>query len=91
MSRIIAFQDSFIRIIIDNELGYHSSQMPETDCLEAAKSTRGQGHEDAPIIAMTAHAIKRDREMYLGSGMNDYTSKPIKREPVFEIIEKWHF
>jgi CheY-like chemotaxis protein len=38
---------------------------------------------------MTAHAMKGDREMCLEAGMDDYITKPIKREVVFEVLEKW--
>ena len=38
---------------------------------------------------MTAHAMKGDREMCLEAGMNDYITKPIKRETVFETINKY--
>jgi len=41
-----------------------------------------------PIIAMTAHAMKGDRKMCLESGMDGYITKPIKRELIFEILEK---
>lgn len=44
-----------------------------------------------PIIAMTANAVKGDREKCFEAGMADYTTKPIKRETVFDIIEKWVF
>jgi len=44
-----------------------------------------------PIVAMTAHAMKGDRERCLGAGMDDYIPKPIKRELVYEIVEKWVF
>ncbi len=44
-----------------------------------------------PIVAMTAHAMKGDREMCLEAGMDDYITKPIKRELVFEMIKKWVF
>ena len=66
-------------------------QMPETDGLEATKILRERGFTDIPIVAMTANAMKGDREICLNAGMNDYISKPIKREIVFEIIEKWLF
>lgn len=42
-----------------------------------------------PIIAMTAGAMKGDRETCLEAGMDDYITKPIKREIVFEVLEKW--
>ncbi|THB78801.1 MAG: response regulator [Desulfobulbaceae bacterium] len=63
-------------------------QMPEMDGLEATKRIREAGH-DVPIIAMTANAMKGDREKCLDAGMDDYISKPIKREVVFKILEKW--
>ncbi|WP_456384746.1 response regulator [Desulfolithobacter sp.] len=64
-------------------------QMPEMDGLEATREIRRRGLTELPIVAMTANAMKGDREKCLESGMNDYISKPIKREIVFEIIEKW--
>ena len=64
-------------------------QMPEMDGLEATRAIRDQGFAEIPIVAMTANAMKGDREICLNSGMNDYITKPIKRELVFEIIEKW--
>jgi signal transduction histidine kinase/DNA-binding response OmpR family regulator len=42
-----------------------------------------------PIIAMTANAMDGDRDKCLTSGMDDYIPKPIKREVVFKVIEKW--
>ena len=44
-----------------------------------------------PIVAMTAHAMKGDREKCIKAGMDDYITKPIKREIVFGILEKWVF
>jgi CheY-like chemotaxis protein len=45
--------------------------------------------ERVPIVAMTANALKGDREKCLDVGMDDYMTKPIKRETVFEIVDKW--
>lgn len=44
-----------------------------------------------PIIAMTAKAMEGDTEVCLEAGMDDYISKPIKRELVFDILDKWIF
>jgi CheY-like chemotaxis protein len=44
-----------------------------------------------PIVAMTAHAMKGDKENCIEAGMDDYIPKPIKREVVFQILEKWVF
>jgi len=64
-------------------------QMPELDGLTATKELRCRGFTTVPIIAMTANAMKGDREICLEAGMNDYITKPVKREIIFEIIEKW--
>jgi PAS domain S-box-containing protein len=45
--------------------------------------------ERIPIIAMTAHAMKGDREKCIAAGMDDYTPKPINPEELLEKIEKW--
>ncbi len=66
-------------------------QMPEMDGKAATQTLRRLGFEDVPIVAMTAHAMKGDREMCLEAGMNDYVTKPIKRETVFEVIKKYVF
>ncbi len=67
-------------------------QMPEMDGLTATKMIRDPKskvkNHDVVIIAMTAHAMKQDREMCLNAGMNDYISKPIKPKTLFEVIEK---
>ena len=41
------------------------------------------------IVAMTAHAMKGDRKKCIEGNMDDYISKPIKRELVFKAVEKW--
>ena len=47
------------------------------------------GTHHIPIVAMTAHAMKGDMENCLEGGMDDYITKPIKRELVFQVLEKW--
>ncbi len=64
-------------------------QMPEMDGYEATRQIRQQGFKDIPIIAMTANAMKGDKELCLEAGMNDYMTKPIKREIIFQILETW--
>jgi len=75
----------------DFDLIFMDVQMPEMDGLEATRAIRDKGFDSIPIVAMTAHAMKGDREKCLEAGMDDYITKPIKREIVFEILEKWVF
>ncbi len=63
-------------------------QMPVMDGIEATKKLRQMGCK-IPIIAVTADVRKGERERLIEVGMNDYISKPIKREVVFEMVKKW--
>jgi PAS domain S-box-containing protein len=71
------------------DLIFMDVQMPEMDGKAATQMLRRLGFVDIPIVAMTAHAMKGDREMCLEAGMNDYITKPIKRETVFAMIKKF--
>jgi CheY-like chemotaxis protein len=80
-------------------------QMPEMDGLEATAEIRKSesGMEKRrrpevrnpksefriPIVAMTAQVMKGDREKCFEAGMDDYIAKPIRRETVFAMIDKW--
>lgn len=67
-------------------------QMPEMDGYEATKSIRKMKNHKinrVPIIAMTAHALKGDKEKCLAAGMDDYISKPIDLKEIEIKIEKW--
>ena len=63
-------------------------QMPEMDGIEATRRIRAMAGaaRDIPIIAMTANAMKGDRERLLAIGMNDYVSKPIDKGQLFLAI-----
>ncbi len=66
-------------------------QMPEMDGIEATAVIRAQEartSEHVPIVAMTAHAMKGDREQCLAAGMDDYVAKPIRAEQLFATLER---
>ena len=65
-------------------------QMPEMDGLTAAAAIRKKEKTTGahiPLVAMTAHATKGDRERCLAAGMDAYISKPIQTQKLFETIE----
>ncbi len=67
-------------------------QMPEMDGIEATQCIRNKEAEEnleyTPIIAMTAHSMKGDMESCIDAGMDDYLSKPLRPEEMFEKIYK---
>ena len=75
----------------DYAIVFTDIQMPEMDGFEAVKAIRekekGTGRH-TPVIAMTAHARKEDRDECLNAGMDDYISKPFTPEKLKETIEK---
>ncbi|MDB4802407.1 response regulator [bacterium] len=67
-------------------------QMPEMDGYQATAVIREQEHgskSKIPIIAITAHAMKGDREECLAAGMDDYISKPIRPDVLQKILAKF--
>ncbi|MFZ2654256.1 MAG: response regulator [Victivallales bacterium] len=67
-------------------------QMPVLDGFQATKLIRDRSskvlNHDIPIIAMTAHALKGDREKCLATGMDDYVSKPVNPKDLAEAIAR---
>jgi len=99
VEKYTAYPDDFDLIFMD-------VQMPEMDGLKATQEIRKfettapqqssiinqqSTIQRIPIVAMTAHAMKGDKEKCLEAGMDDYITKPLKREIVFEILEEQVF
>lgn len=63
--------------------------MPRMNGMEAAASIRESGFSAVPIIAVTAENSPEERQKCLDAGMDDFITKPIKREMVFTMIKKW--
>jgi CheY-like chemotaxis protein len=76
----------------DFDLVFMDVQMPEMDGLEATRAIRGRSaavrDPNIPIIAMTAHAMKGDRERCLAAGMDDYLSKPFTPESLSAAVAR---
>ncbi|MCP3951833.1 MAG: PAS domain S-box protein [Desulfobacterales bacterium] len=68
-------------------------QMPELDGYETTRRIRqGRGgveNPDVTVIAMTANAMKGDREKCLEAGMNDYIAKPVDPQVIANVLERW--
>ena len=76
-------EESFDAVLMD-------MQMPVMDGLEATVRVReNSAWADLPIIAMTANAMRGDRDICLAAGMNDYLSKPLHYKDLFDALARW--
>ena len=62
-------------------------QMPHVDGYEATTRLRSQGY-DKPIIALTAHALKEERDRCLQVGCTDHFTKPIDRKKLISLVDQ---
>lgn len=80
----VATTQSFDLILMD-------VQMPEMDGYQATALIRQHQKQSGvitPIVAMTAHALKGDRDKCIESGMDDYVSKPVERKKLLRVIDE---
>ncbi len=76
------------------DLIFMDCQMPKMDGYEAAREIRKFEEETVPgsripIIALTANAMQGDRDKCLQAGMDDYVSKPVKKEALFTMVRRY--
>ncbi|MBM3286938.1 MAG: response regulator [Candidatus Eisenbacteria bacterium] len=85
-------REAFDRVMqADYDIIFMDVQMPVMDGYEATAAIRTweYGRCHVPIIAMTARAMKGDRERCLQAGMDDHLTKPIRSKELSKIIQKW--
>lgn len=75
----------------DYDIVFMDCQMPVMDGYEAARQIRAEGlqRKQAVIIALTAYAMKEDKERCLAAGMDEYLSKPVNLNKVIELLKKY--
>lgn len=72
------------------DLIFMDLHMPTMNGLDAAKKIKEELKEQSPcIVAVTANALKGDRERCLAAGMDEYVSKPVKREVILKLLRQY--
>jgi CheY-like chemotaxis protein/HPt (histidine-containing phosphotransfer) domain-containing protein len=79
------------RFLVDSDfdLVLMDIQMPEMDGMETTRQLKKLISTLPPIVAMTAYAMKEDKERFLASGMDDYLAKPIRAQQLIQMVGKW--
>ena len=79
----LAKQNRYALILMD-------MQMPNLNGVDATRAIRAlPGHENTPILAMTANAFDEDRQVCIDAGMNDHIGKPVDPDKLFDTLLRW--
>jgi CheY-like chemotaxis protein/HPt (histidine-containing phosphotransfer) domain-containing protein len=84
-------KEAIERLLVDSDfdLVLMDIQMPEMDGMETTRQLKKLISTLPPIVAMTAYAMKEDKERFLASGMDDYLAKPIRAQQLIQMVGKW--
>lgn len=72
----------------DYDLIFMDCMMPHVNGYEATQEIRNSAHKNIPIIALTANTLEQDKEKCLASGMDDYITKPVKEQDLYNTLTK---
>ncbi len=82
-----------VRKVLESDEGYDlilmDVEMPKMDGFSAVRAIRDDGFRDIPILALTAHALPGDRDRCIAAGMTDYISKPLKKDDLLRMVDKY--
>lgn len=78
-------RDTFDLVLMDIQMPVMNGYAA-TEAIREGERLTGQ---HIPIVALTAHAMKGDREMCLQAGMDDYLGKPIQPRELVDVLERW--
>jgi CheY-like chemotaxis protein len=82
-----------IKLLTENDpqIIFMDINMPEMDGYSASRAIRNlsKPHSDIPIIALTADAMKEDRERCLEAGMNNFISKPFRLDEIELVLKQY--
>lgn len=79
---------SWLKKHSDYDLVLMDCMMPRLDGYNTTRKLRDEGLKELPIIALTANTMDDDREKCLAAGMNDYITKPVKEDELYNILKK---